>query len=194
MKLVVMTRPGFFVEEDKIITSLFDAGLDCLHLCKPGAMPVYSERLLTLLSEDTHGKISVHEHFYLKDEYKLRGIHLDEEDTPLPAGYRGHYSRTVTTPSLLKEARRKADYVFLAHSFEARDSASIARQAADAGLIDKKVYAFGGINADTIRAARDMGFGGVVVSDDLWDKFNIHTQQDYKELMSHFERLRKAAG
>ena len=50
MKLILMTQPTFFVEEDKILTSLFDEGLDNLHLYKPASEPIYSERLLTLLS------------------------------------------------------------------------------------------------------------------------------------------------
>ena len=32
MKLIVVTTPTFFVEEDKIITALFEEGLDILHL------------------------------------------------------------------------------------------------------------------------------------------------------------------
>ena len=32
MKLVLMTKPSFFVEEDKIIATLFNEGLDNLHL------------------------------------------------------------------------------------------------------------------------------------------------------------------
>ena len=51
MKLVLMTKPSFFVEEDKIIATLFNEGLDNLHLYKPGSAPIYSERLLTLLPE-----------------------------------------------------------------------------------------------------------------------------------------------
>jgi len=51
MKLIIMTKSTFFVEEDKILTTLFEAGLDNLHLNKPGAEPIYSERLLTLMPE-----------------------------------------------------------------------------------------------------------------------------------------------
>ena len=51
MKLAIMTKSTFFVEEDKILASLFDEGLDDLHLFKPGSSPMYSERLLTLLDE-----------------------------------------------------------------------------------------------------------------------------------------------
>lgn len=66
MKLVIMTQPTFFVEEDKILTALFDEGMDNLHLYKPGASPMYSERLLSLLPESMYGKITVHENYYLK--------------------------------------------------------------------------------------------------------------------------------
>ena len=78
MKLAIMTQSTFFVEEDKILAALFEAGLDNLHLYKPGSSPIYSERLLSLLPSTTYNKITVHEHFYLKDEYNLAGIHLDD--------------------------------------------------------------------------------------------------------------------
>ena len=37
MKLIVVTTPTFFVEEDQIINALFEEGLDILHLRKPDA-------------------------------------------------------------------------------------------------------------------------------------------------------------
>ena len=63
--------------------------------------------------------------------------------------------------------------------------------AADKGLIDKRVYALGGMNVDNIQIARDLRFGGEVIRGDLWNKFNIHNQMDYKELINYFEKLRK---
>ena len=36
-----MTKPTFFVEEDKILANLFEEGLENLHLYKPGASPMY---------------------------------------------------------------------------------------------------------------------------------------------------------
>ena len=113
MKLIIMTKPTFFVEEDKILASLFDEGLDNLHLYKPGAEPMYSERLLTLLPDDYYGKITVHDNFYLKDEYGLRGIHLDDDKTEIPSKYKGRISRTCCALEQLKEAKKKSDYVFL---------------------------------------------------------------------------------
>ncbi len=58
MKLVIMTKPTFFVEEDKILTTLFEEGMDDLHLYKPQSTPMYSERLLSLLPENYYRKIN----------------------------------------------------------------------------------------------------------------------------------------
>ena len=199
MKLIVMTRPTFFVEEDKILANLFEEGLENLHLYKPGAAPMYSERLLTLLGADYNRKISVHGHYYLKEEYNLRGIHIDDAFTEPPVGYKGNLSRTCHAISELKETKKRANYVFLHSIFDSQTNAdekqSFTREelekASKEGLIDKKVYALGGMNLDTIRLIKDLGFGGVVICGDLWNRFNIHHEIDYRELLNHFELLQK---
>jgi thiamine-phosphate pyrophosphorylase len=190
------------VEEDKILTTLFDEGLEDLHLYKPGSEPIYSERLLTLLSEDYHRKITVHDHFYLKEEYGLKGIHLNNATDEPPIGYRGNVTRTCHAIDELKEAKRKSSYVFLKSLFDSQTnpadkqsfSIETLQEAARRGLIDKKVYAMGGMNLDNIQIAKDLGFGGVVICGDLWNRFNIHNELDYKELIAHFRKLRKAIG
>jgi thiamine-phosphate pyrophosphorylase len=203
MKLIIMTKATFFVEEDKILATLFEEGMESLHLYKPNTEPVYSERLLTLLPEECRSKITVHEHYYLKEEFHLKGIHLDQATTPLPAGYRGVVSRTCRDIATLKEMKKRSNYVFLqvgamAPAADSTDnslrpiSAEELSQASRSGLIDRHVYALGAQSLDTIRQARDLGFGGIVVGDDLWQRFNIHNQLDFKELLTHFEKLRKA--
>ena len=202
MKLVLMTQPTFFVEEDKILTSLFEEGLDNLHLYKPGSEPIYSERLLTLLSDEYYKKITVHDNFYLKEEYKLRGIHIDDETTPAPKGYRGNISRTCTHLDQLKAAKKNADYVLLKYIFDSQTepdqkasfTAEELKEASRRGLIDRHVYALGGMNLDTIKMAKDLGFGGIVISGDLWNRFNIQQELDYQALIDHFAKLRKAIG
>ena len=199
MKLIVMTRPTFFVEEDKILSNLFEEGLENLHLYKPGASPMFSERLLTLLEDEYHNRITVHGHFYLKEEFHLRGIHIDDAHTEPPVGYKGNLSRTCHAIEELKEAKRHSNYVFLHSIFDSQTNADekssftrqeLERAAAD-GLIDKKVYALGGMHIDNVREMKALGFGGVVICGDLWNRFNIHNEIDYKELLNHFVRLKK---
>ena len=65
-------------------------------------------------------------------------------------------------------------------------------QAADAGLIDKHVYALGGMSLENLKIAKDLGFGGVVICGDLWNRFDIHNEANYSQLIEHFNKLRKA--
>jgi len=195
-----MTQPTFFVEEDKILSILFEEGMDCLHLYKPGTEPVYSERLLTLLPDDYYKHIVVHEHFYLREEYKLRGIHLEQPEAPLPYGYHGNVSRTCIAMEQLRLWKKTSSYVFLKSIFDSRSNPTekqsftfeLLKAASKQGLIDKHVYALGGISLENVRQLADLGFGGVVICSDLWNRFNIHQGQDFKELISYFVKLKKA--
>lgn len=199
MKLVIMTQPTFFVEEDKILTSLFDEGMDYLHLYKPGASPMYSERLLSLLPETSYGKITVHENYYLKNEYGLAGIHIDEEGIEPPRNYKGKISRTCHSLDELGLMKKKSEYVFLSNAFATthncngneRLTTAQLEEAARQGLIDKRVYAIGGVDLDNIKEAKELGFGGVVVCENLWNKFDIHNELDYRDIIAYFEKLRK---
>ena len=199
MKLIVMTKPTFFVEEDKILANLFEEGLENLHLYKPGASPMYSERLLTLLGDAFRNRITVHGHFYLKEEFRLRGIHIDDAHTEPPIGYKGNLSRTCHAISELKEAKKQSNYVFLHSIYDSQtnkdEKASFTCEELEAaskeGLIDKKVFALGGMNIDNVKEMKELGFGGVVICGDLWNRFNIHNEIDYKALLNHFERLLK---
>lgn len=197
-----MTKPTFFVEEDKILTTLFEEGLENLHLYKPNSAPMYSERLLTLLSDYCRKRITVHEHFYLKEEYRLKGIHIDNATSELPIGYKGNVSRTCRNLDELKVAKKQSDYVLLRNIFDSQTnlnektsfSFESLKDAARHGLIDRHVYAQGGINMENLRIIKDLGFGGVVICGDLWNRFDIHHGMDYKEVITEFEKLRKAIG
>ena len=194
MKLIIMTKPTFFVEEDKILTTLFEEGMESLHLNKPCAEPVYSERLLTLLSDEYYKRITVHDHFYLREEFNLRGIHLNNDGDTLPNGYKGDISRTCDNISQLQDVKKHSVYVFLDGVFQQQglnyDELYAARKQ---GLIDKRVYAMGNIHLDNMHLCKELGFGGVVVCNDLWDHFNIHNGLDYKDLIAHYRKLQKAA-
>ena len=201
MKLIVMTLPNFFVEEHQILSALFDEGLETLHLRKPQSEPVLSERLLTLLPEYCRRRIVVHDHFYLKEEYGLRGIHLNSRNPEPPQNYRGPVSRSCHTAEEIVAHRKECSYLFLSPVFNSISKPDYPSPFSDADLralarekiIGKHVMALGGIDEENIARAKDLGFGGVVVLGDLWNKFDIHYGNDYKGLISHFRRLRRAA-
>lgn len=201
MKLILMTTPYFFVEEHQILNALFDEGLDILHLRKPNTESVYSERLLTLIPECYRKRIVVHDFFYLKNEYKLKGIHLNHRNPELPPKYKGHISCSCHTPEEVMLHKKKCDYVFLSPIFDSiskedysstftkADLQVLARQK----VIDRKVMALGGVDLENMATIKALGFGGAVILGDIWNRFSIYSTENFKELIAHFRRLRKAA-
>lgn len=201
MKLIVVTAPTFFVEEDKIITALFEEGLDILHLRKPETSAMYSERLLTLIPKQYHKRIVTHEHFYLQEEFNLMGIHLNARNPKEPHDFSGHISCTCHSLDEVKSKKHFYDYLFLSPIFDCITKDGISsgfeaeelRQAGKEKIIDHKVMALGGITPNNILEIKDYGFGGAVVVGDLWNKFKACTDCNYLEIIRHFKKLKEMA-
>lgn len=201
MKLLLLSNPTFFIEEDKILATLFEDGLDMLHLRKPGSEPVYCERLLTLIPTRYHNRIVANDHFYLKEEFGLAGIHISHHNPNLPNGYKGQKSCTCYDLEDLPRCKKEYDYVILKNVFDSisepdyrsRYTLEQLKDASRRGLIDRHVMAQGGVSLELLPQVRDLGFGGAVIRGDLWKRFNIHSGMDFKDLLLHFHRLRKAS-
>ncbi len=200
MKLILLSRPDFFVEEDKVLTTLFEEGLDVLHLRKPKSEPIFCERLLTLIPDVYHRRIVVQDHFYLKEEFNLLGIHISHHNPNPPNDYKDIFSRTCYTLSEVAEHKPMSKYVILKNVFDSISEPRYVSQfteqqlcdASKQGIIDRRVVAQGGLSLENIDKVRDLGFGGVVIRGDIWKRFNIHYGSDYKDLIAHFRKLRRA--
>ncbi|MBP3373141.1 MAG: thiamine phosphate synthase [Bacteroidaceae bacterium] len=202
MKLILLTSPNFFIEEDKILTTLFEEGLDQLHLRKPDSEPVYCERLLSLIPSEYHSRIITYEHFYLRDEFDLMGIHLSNDTITPPTDYHGNITRTAYTLEQIKEYKQNSLYVCMDCVYPSVSEPNQKqlytldemRDAVRQGVIDRKVMALGGVKLENLQEIKELGFGGAVVRGDLWNRFDIHSGFDYKMLISHFRNMRRVAG
>lgn len=200
MKLIVMTSPTFFVEEDQIIRVLFENGLDILHLRKPHTDITYTERLLTLIPQEYRKKIIIHDHFELQKEFNLMGIHLNKRNPYPPTNYRGVITQSTHTLSDLASKKKNCNYIILNPVFDSWDPTKKKMvpgfpendllEAQKSDNINKKVMALGGINLNTINQCAELGFGGVVVTTALWNLFDIHNASDYRDLIEYFKKLR----
>lgn len=185
MKIIVATAPQFFIEENTIIQALFEEGLDMLHISKPESEPIFCERLLTLMTPKWYDRVVVEDHFYLKEEYGLKGIHLTHRNPTLPSNYKGQFSRTCTAAEI-PEWIDQCAYVVL------DSSPSTLRQAASQIRVNHKVYAGGVTTLDEVQTAQEYGFEGIVINDVLWSKFDLHESCNYKDLIDLFKKFRKA--
>lgn len=200
MKILVMTAPTFFVEEDRILAELFAHGAEFLHLRKPHASRALLERLLKLLPTDVLDATIIHGNSMLKDDYSLAGVNLDSNTTSQSWWKRGKMTRTCQSIDQLAAARKQTDWVLLdgvfGHTTDG-DMPPLSQQeiekAAEKGLIGKRVYALGDITPANIRAVKDYGFGGAVLSGSLWNSFDIHSDPDFSRPVSFLEQCRSLA-
>ena len=201
MKIVLITPPDFFVEEDKILTTLFEEGLDVLHLRKPNTAPMYSERLLTLIPKQYHNRIVTHDHFYLKEEFGLKGIHLNQRNPDVPLDYKGHVSYSCHSLEEVKQKKAYFNYVFMSPVFDSISkknylsnfSPEILKKASHDKIIDKQVIALGGITAENISMLKAYGFGGVAILGDIWNRFDTHEAINFREVIQRFRLLKQMA-
>lgn len=178
MEWIVITSPGFLQGEADFIDKLFNHGLDRLHLRKPGADIGECRRLLDGISREWLPRIVVHDNFGLCREYGLGGVHLNGRNPMAPPNHEGSVSRSCHSLEEISRYKGECDYLTLSPIFN-----SISKQgymaafepeqlaaARDSGLIDSRVIALGGVTLENIPRVRELGFGGVAILGDVWQR------------------------
>ena len=178
MEWIVITSPGFLQGEADFIDRLFGHGLDRLHLRKPGAGIGECRRLLDGISREWLPQIVVHDNFGLCREYGLGGVHLNGRNPMAPPNHEGSVSRSCHSLEEISRYKGECDYLTLSPIFN-----SISKQgymaafgpgqlaaARDSGLIDSRVIALGGVTLENIPRVKELGFGGVAILGDVWQR------------------------
>ena len=200
MKLIVITSPDFIPEEARIITGLFEVGLDLLHLRKPDATAHEVGNLLHGIPKEYRKQIVIHDFFPLKDEFSLGGIHLNSRHPEAPANYEGILSRACHSLEEVETTVSRFNYVLMSPVYDSISkqgyrsgySKDELKQAQESGVIHEKVVALGGISEVNLAEIKSLGFGGAALLGDIWNRY--HTWKDAEELLAHFRRLKKIAG
>lgn len=187
MEWIVITSPGFLRGEADFIDRLFGHGLDWLHLRKPGADIGECRRLLDGISREWLPRIVVHDNFGLCREYGLGGVHLNGRNPMAPPNHEGSVSRSCHSLEEISRYKGECDYLTLSPIFN-----SISKQgymaafgpgqlaaARDSGLIDRRVIALGGVTLENIPRVKELGFGGVAILGDVWQRMADGSVDEY---------------
>lgn len=191
MEWIVITSPGFLQGEADFIDRLFGHGLDRLHLRKPGADIGECRRLLDGISREWLPRIVVHDNFGLCREYGLGGVHLNGRNPMAPPNHEGSVSRSCHSLEEISRYKGECDYLTLSPIFN-----SISKQgymaafgpgqlaaARDSGLIDRRVIALGGVTLENIPRVKELGFGGVAILGDVWQRMADGNVDEYLALL-----------
>lgn len=200
MKLIIITSPDFLPDEARILTALFEAGLDMLHVRKPKADMHEVEKLLQEIPLDYRSRIVIHDFFLLKEPYFLGGIHLNSRYSEVPENYHGLLTRACHSLEEVEATAHRFSYVLMSPVYDSISkqgyrsgySGEVLRQAQKKGIIHEKVVALGGISAANLLEIKSLGFGGAALLGDIWNRY--HAWADAETVLAHFGKLKGMVG
>src|ERR1700746_3780497 len=138
MKLIVISNPTDLINEQEIVCSLFEAGLECFHVRKPAFSKEGIQKYIRRFSSIHQNKIFIHDEF-LK-------FHSIEE---------------------MEKNNKKYEYAFLSPVFDSISKEGYKSKfdlnELKSSLLFRKetkgeVYALGGIDEDKIEIINELGF------------------------------------
>lgn len=186
MKIIVVSPQSAHKEEIDIIESLFQAGLDLLHIRKPGYSRSRLEKYIQKIPQKYWNKVVIHSHHTLALKYKLNGVHLTRKDrkreffTSLKIKYLKFFKSDLTISASfhniahLYDNTEEFDYVFLSPVFD-----SISKSGYQSGFnfhslkiamakTEHKVIAIGGIELNKLDKISNMNFEGIALVGAIW--------------------------
>ncbi|MFN8714392.1 MAG: thiamine phosphate synthase [Bacteroidota bacterium] len=186
MRLILITNSDTVPDETVLVTTLFEHGLETLHLRKPGMSTAEMCNYINAIPAHFHSRIIIHSHHQLVLRFELGGIHLT----------RVHRRRKLSNwiklrwikarrPSLIISAsfhklaqlyseKGKYTYVLLGPLYDRQTKkfASGFNKVSLKTAIGKKnipVIARGGIAAENAAELREIGFGGIAIQNSFWN-------------------------
>ena len=177
MQCLIITRPTFVPNEAQRIVDYLKSGkAQLVHIRKPQASKEEVEGLILQIPAEWHKWLVLHDHFDLAVRYGLYGVHLNSRNPLPPEGWSGSVSRSCHQPEELEKWKQRCNYVSLSpifdsiskQGYQAAFSLEVIAEARRCGLIDKKVYALGGVTFARLTEVENMGFGGAMILGDAW--------------------------
>ena len=180
-RLIVITQPSFVSDEGMLINTLFENGVDRVHIRKPGASGEEHRRLIEKIDGRWHDRLSLHDCHDVAVEYGC-GVHLNGRN-PYPPQIEGGVVLSASCHSLAEVVERKpvCDYVFLSPIFDSISKQGYCsafteddiKKATQSGIVDSRVMALGGVSLGNLNRVKAMGFGGAALLGEVWRNFTL---------------------
>lgn len=182
--IIVITSPVAVLNEIEIIHSLFENGLDVLHLRKPAINKEELEQFLLQINARWHAQIVMHQHFDLVEKYSLKGIHLNEylrkEDKKklLPQFATFQISTSVHTFDDLISESPDFDYIFISKLFDSiskKEAKTIDLEELRTVMQENNIVnaiGLGGISEQNAAALQQLNLKGIALLGAVWESPN----------------------
>jgi len=185
MELIVISSEVEVLNEIDDVNNLFINGLNLFHLRKSNTSEEIYKRFLKSIDSKFHGRIVLHDHHQLLNEFGLKGIHLKEAkrkeiEKNLKSFKAGigflEKQHSISSSFHSKEAISGCsidfDYMFLSPVFDSISKDGYVGKRFDVSEIASKTIALGGISENNIHKAKKLGYRGVAVLGSIWKTQN----------------------
>jgi len=186
MQLIIISPPAEYPHEPRMVHRILQQSAVTLHLRKPGCETRALAAYLARIPTDLHGRIMVHGHPGLLDRFGLRGIHFTQRQRNANPQAIRQIRRAWPAVRISSAFHRLADiptagpfdYVFLSPIFDSISKPGYRAAFTHVELrrfltaTGQRVVALGGIDAQHIDAAADLGFDDVAVLGAVWSGDN----------------------
>jgi len=181
--LIVLTSEREIENEAMLLSQLFENGLEVLHLRKPTFTIDGYRELLRNVDEQYYQRIVIHQFHDLCKEFKLKGIHIQEQPRIDLGDQLVEYfklfksegfsvSSSFHEPEVLNACSIKFDYHLLSPVFSSISKEGYKGRGFDVNHIDKTIIGMGGVNSETIHKVYELGYSGVGVLGGIWNSEN----------------------
>lgn len=188
--MIVITSPILITNEINTIHSLFENGLELLHIRKPNFTETEMKQLLSGIIQNYRDRLVLHNHHHLASSFGVERIHFSESKrktllmlpgkSPFEAyktkGF--HLSTSVHTLEDFNALNSVFEYAFLSPIFP---SISKDGYSAKTDLLEAiknrtnyatKLIALGGIESKNVVRALENGFDNVALLGTIWNQNN----------------------
>jgi thiamine-phosphate pyrophosphorylase len=180
MKLVVLTSEKKIQKEATVLNELFANGLTTLHLRKPQYEIEQCRELLDEIKPEYYKHIVMHFHHELCGEYRLKGVHLQENarlvlKSKLVSYLKGYQSNGFSIsssfhhPKEIVDCRGEFDYVLLSPVFDSISKKGYEGKGFNVRHLDTLVVGMGGVNENTMQKTFNLGYKGAGVLGGIWN-------------------------
>ncbi|MDT0685945.1 thiamine phosphate synthase [Autumnicola psychrophila] len=195
--LILFTSEENMAAEREQLIHFFKNGLPLLHVRKPKMTEEELKLWLSDFEEKQLQKMVLHQHLHLAEVFPVKGIHLKEsfrsKKEYLPEYVEQFQMKGFTVSSSFHEAENLKseaslfDYVFLSPVFTSVSKKGYSGKAFNVGNLPFKVIALGGVEADKISKAKEMGYAGVAVLGAVWLAENKN--QAFTEIYNEYKNV-----
>lgn len=180
--LLVITPEKNVPNETEIVNTLFELGLEVLHLRKPFFTINEYTAYLNRIKKVHHSRIMIHEAHELCEQFSLKGVHLQEQfrrdlKKELKAyvdRFKNHNQKfTVSSsfhhPNDIKKNTVAFDYYLLSPVFNAISKSGYHGKGFNVNKIQAYIIGMGGVTNETMPELFRLGYQGAGVLGGIWN-------------------------